>query len=392
MATVTHTICSEYDPADRERLERETGQLDEGSDPWHTESSFSAQRRVRMAPSFVPAMIQFDEWGQSSQPSSLFTASRSERSRARSAETAQWYRSLARNHASPIHNIHQDHPQRPSSAPAPEEAPKRTKPPPRETINKNNWFISRVLRSEPSTTSSSPAPTLADILARDPPPLLSQERYKPPVWLHIGPTNKGFSMLQRSGWNEGEGLGAHAARFLGARSGALETDKEEAGETSSRLPTRNMVSSAKGKEAEAAMVHQRVAADVIDLTQSDSESDEEVDEGFEALHATPSHPQMSAYLPDEISASHQQKSLLTPIPTVLKADRLGIGLKAKTEGPYKRSKKRVTHNATALAAHIRSAEEMRKKRAEAGRGRRGFAKLHKREEERRKWMLAYLNE
>jgi len=80
------------------------------------------------------------------------------------------------------------------------------------------------------------------------------------------------------------------------------------------------------------------------------------------------------------------------LPTVLKADRLGIGLKAKTEGPYRQSKKRVTHNAAALAAHIRTAEEMRRKKAEVGRGKRGYAKMHRREEDRRKLMLAYLNE
>ena len=52
--------------------------------------------------------------------------------------------------------------------------------------------------SEPSTKPSSPAPSLADLLARDPPPLPSEGRYTPAVWLHIGPSNRGFGMLQRS--------------------------------------------------------------------------------------------------------------------------------------------------------------------------------------------------
>jgi len=95
---------------------------------------------------------------------------------------------------------------------------------------------------------------------------------------------------------------------------------------------------------------------------------------------------------DQASASHAQRTLLTPLPTVLKADRLGIGLKAKTEGPYKQSKKRVTHGVAALAAHIRSAQGMRKKKAAFGKGRRGFAKAHRREEDKRKATLAYLNE
>lgn len=399
MATVTHIIRSEYDPADRERLERETGQLDEDADPWQTESSFAAQHRLRVVPTFVPATIQYDEWGEPSQSALLSTARQSKTDSA-SAETAQWYKSLARTHAPPIRNDTLQCPvQRSSSAPAPEDPPKHTKPQPREAINKNNWFISRALRSEPSTPPSCPAASVADILARDPPPLPSEQRYKPPVWLHIGPSNKGFSMLQRSGWNEGEGLGAHAARFPDARSRAvLETETQtEAGETSSRLTSRYRTSTAKGKEPEGAVAYQRVTAaapgDVIDLTQSDSEPDEEVDPSFEAFQATPSHPDMPSQLPNDTSASsHEQKSLLTPIPTVLKADRLGIGLKAKTEGPYRQSKKRVTHNALALIKHIRASEEMQKKKAEMGRGRRGFAKLHKREEEKRKWMLAYLNE
>lgn len=402
MATVTHIIRSEYDSADRERLERETGQLDEDADPWQTESSFSAQRRLRVVPTFVPATIQHDEWGEPSPSTLLSTARRSEMDSA-STETAQWYKSLARTHApNPIRNDALQAPaQRSSSAPAPEDSPKHTKSQHnREAINKNNWFIRRALRSEPSTPPSSPAASLADILARDPPPLPSEQRYKPPVWLHIGPSNKGFAILQRSGWNEGEGLGAHTARFSDAHStgAVLETETQtEVGEASSRLTTRHGTSSAKGKEREGAMLYQRVtaaAADVIDLTtQSDSEPDEDVDGGIEAFEAAPSHPDMPTQLLHDTSApSHEQKSLLTPIPTVLKADRLGIGLKAKTEGPYRQSKKRVTHNASALTRHIRASEEMRKKKAEMGRGRRGFAKSHKREEEKRKWMLAYLNE
>jgi len=82
--------------------------------------------------------------------------------------------------------------------------------------------------------------------------------------------------------------------------------------------------------------------------------------------------------------------LLTPIATVLKSDRLGIGLKAKTLGLYKTSQKRVTHNAAALAAHVKAAEETRRRMKEHGRGRRGYEKQRRMEEERRKAMLAFL--
>jgi len=135
------------------------------------------------------------------------------------------------------------------------------------------------------------------------------------------------------------------------------------------------------------------APEVVDLTLSDSDSDSDSgaseDVAFEECDVVQASVQTQPYTGD---ASHIQRSLLTPLPTVLKADRLGIGMKAKTEGPYKQSKKRVTHNAAALAAHIRSAEEMRRSKAAFGKGKRGFAKIHKKEEDRRKAMLAYLHE
>ena len=163
-------------------------------------------------------------------------------------------------------------------------------------------------------------------------------------------------MLQRSGWNEGEGLGAHVAR--------------------AEQPVVAHI-------VESGVSDVEMTPEVVDLTLEDSE------DALEDVDVVPPSVQTQA---TEASGSHMPRSLLAPLPTVLKADRLGIGLKAKTEGPYKRSKKRVTHSAAALAAHIRSAEELRRMKAELGKGKRGFAKVHKREEDRRKSMLAYLNE
>ena len=364
MATVTYIIRSHYDPADREKLERETGQrTNDQCDPWQTESSFSAQRRIRAAPTFVPATTPYDEWGFPSHTFSPTTAP--EKPDQLSTSTAEWYRSLTATSSS-----RQDPPARPSSPPSP--SSKHSRPPQkprRVSVTKNDWFISKALRSEPSTKPNSPAPSLADLLARDPPPLPSEGRYIPPVWLHIGPANRGFGMLQRSGWNEGEGLGAHVVRPWAPR------DIDE--RASSFVKVEEDVTDIQSTR------------EVIDLTLSDSEASEDAFEDYDVIQGS---VQTQAYT-GEASASHSmQRSLLTPLPTVLKADRLGIGLKAKTEGPYKRSKKRVTHNAAALAAHIRSAEEMRRNKVAVGRGRRGFAKIHKREEDRRKTMLAYLNE
>jgi len=84
--------------------------------------------------------------------------------------------------------------------------------------------------------------------------------------------------------------------------------------------------------------------------------------------------------------------LLTPLPTILKSDRLGIGLKAKTEGPYRSSVKRVTHNAAALAAHLNAADDMRRTQRELGKGHRAFARAERIERERRQNLMAYLSE
>ncbi|KIK91636.1 hypothetical protein PAXRUDRAFT_830662 [Paxillus rubicundulus Ve08.2h10] len=378
MALVAHTIRSYLDPPDHDKLEHETGQLNEDqSDPWQTESSFSAQRRTHGAPSFVPATLSYDEWGFPLQ-STFLSSNTSKNPDKLSSSNAEWYRSLTVAASS---HLNSKPPPRPSSAPNAPSAIEPSPQPRREIVTKNNWFITKALRSEPSTKSSSPAPSLADLLARDPPPLPSEMQYTPPVWLHIGPSNKGFSMLQRSGWNEGEGLGAHVLR-------PLPDTMEDCLKSSVRQSVRlTNISSAKVEEMESGT--QKIP-EVIDLTQSDFE--DEPEDGFEALrNAVPQRP-LSTQTSGASAAPHMQKTLLAPLPIVLKADRLGIGLKVKTEGPHKRSKKRVTHNAAALAAHTRAAEEMRRKKVEVGRGERGFAKIRKGEEDRRKLMLAYLNE
>ncbi|KAH7928427.1 hypothetical protein BV22DRAFT_1030728 [Leucogyrophana mollusca] len=374
MATVTHYIRSHYDPKDRERLERETGQIpDEESDPWQTESSLSSHRRLVPPPAFVPATLPYDEWGRGTTPETR----RSIPQNPPEADLAAWYRSLtAASERSPQNDSNP--PQRPSSAPA-------TGPKPRaEATTKNNWFIKRVLQSEPSTAPSTPPPSLADILARDPPPLPSEPQYVPPVWLAIGPSNRGFGMLQRSGWNEGEGLGAHIHR---SRDYQLGVEIEETKPRIKPTRTQSTLTAAMSDGNVDSDVEELRKVDIIDLTLSDSDGDSD-DDAFPQVSPPPAQGSING----PSREPHAQKSLLTPLPTVLKSDRLGIGLKAKTEGPYKASKKRVTHNAAALAAHIKSAEEMRRKKAEVGRGRRGFAKARKREEESRKQMLAYLNE
>lgn len=185
-------------------------------------------------------------------------------------------------------------------------------------------------------------------------------------------------MLQQSGWSEGEALGAGAAR---------RTRLQKARE---KKPVRTVLDdpqhSVKTEEREVALdgsddIREVRKVEVVDLTLSDSDDDD-----LEVLAGTgtTSPPAPSA-------ASHNPTALLTPIATVLKSDRLGVGLKAKTVGPFKESKKRVTHNQAALAAHVRANEDMRMRKALLGRGANSFARIAKAEAENRKRLLASLN-
>ena len=94
---------------------------------------------------------------------------------------------------------------------------------------------------------------------------------------------------------------------------------------------------------------------------------------------------------DDMNMGHDGRALITPLPTVLKSDRLGIGLKAKTIGPYRESVKKVTHSQAALMAHIKANEELKRMKKIHGKGRRGYERMRKREEEKRKSVLSYLN-
>ena len=129
--------------------------------------------------------------------------------------------------------------------------------------------------------------------------------------------------------------------------------------------------------------------EVVDLTVSDSDGDEGEGEGEDGAGVDAGSPH--AREPPATAPSHNPTALLTPLATVLKSDRLGIGLKARTVGSYKESKKRVTHNQAALAAHARTTEEMRLRKAVLGRGTRSFARAAKADAEARRQLLASLN-
>jgi hypothetical protein len=199
-------------------------------------------------------------------------------------------------------------------------------------------------------------------------------------------------MLQRSGWNEGEPLGPNVPRRKPVKDilpddEIISTKSQDKGKGHLRFTSSSIPQYIKMENHDE--IYELRNTDIIDLTLSDSDSDSDdsnVKDEDERLRDQDRFTDVDIDIP----TTHGGIALLTPIATVLKSDRLGIGLKAKTAGPYKASRKRVTHNAAALAAHIRAAEENRRRMKEHGRGRRGHEKQRRIEEERRKAMLAFL--
>ena len=461
MATVTHYIRPEYDAeADKERLLQETGQVvDDVLDPWQTESSsagFDTSRRLANAPKFVPALLSYDEWGNVSNPPYAESASPVR------DDVASWYRSLSRQGPNPTRPQRQsasrgsaNRQRTPEANPEPSSSsPSITAPaPPNSSIHATDspvssarvesrkrhrgsydWFISRaIFQSQSVSAPPSPRPssTLADMLSRYGP---STEPIRPPVFLHLGPSNKGWVMLQNQGWSEGEGLGAGSrGNDTRVKRETLQTESERgkkrmrfdsqsppAPTPTPMLPTSTSISheqATKGEEEEEILIddddddpiieiRKKAHVPMIDLTQSDTESDDEGEDGEDEDEDEnddneadddlnpPAAPTSSTTHTETVSGDPRaiQTALLTPLPTVLKSDRLGIGLKAKTEGPYHSSVKRVTHNAAALAAHVKAAEDRRRTQRLLGKGHRAFARADQLERERRQNMMAYLSE
>ncbi|KAF7346421.1 hypothetical protein MSAN_01870000 [Mycena sanguinolenta] len=369
MATTSYTIYSHYDPAQREQLERETGQRPtEGQEIdsatlWETEAQIAFPRRQLPPPRFVPAVgdlaVSLPHSKSRQQPDS---------------DVAEWYRSLTET-AQSSRSVSTS-----TSGSAP--APPQPVPRPAERRSKNNWFIMNAITSEPAPSAGTPS-TLADILAREPPPLPHEMKYKPPVFLALGPANKGFTMLQNSGWSEGEPLGPDFARRPPARD----------------IAPQDMIATLGGKPVETKLKVEVLdepignekgtvgPAEIIDLTMSDSESEESESEQQDGEWDIDN----TLVSIDAQAEGSARKALITPISTVLKSDRLGIGLKAKTIGPYKASQKRITHGAAALARHVKAAEALRSQKKLTGRGHRGFARQRKAEEAHRRDLLAYMN-
>ena len=387
MATVSHTIYSYYNPENREEVATRTTQaadetVDDSDAAWQTETSFPTRRLLKSAPRFVPATRNLHDW-----------KARNNRTGANNPlllenDTSSWYRSLTKNASTSTRGVPTQFAMPGTNVGTSSIGEDLPRSPPRriyERRNKNNWFILRAIQSDPSSPPSTPSPahTLADILARDPPSLPTQQKYSPPVWLALGPSNKGWAMLQNGGWREGEGLGPTVHR-----SASDEDIFTKSGHSpNTRIGSQAIIKREKQEVKWEDGMQEAPDVDVIDLTLSDAEGVELKDEVFDSVQEI-----VDAGAKPITRSLSSQTALLTPIPIVLKSDRLGIGLKAKTVGPYRASLKRVTHNAAAMASHILAAEQARINKTEFGRGRRGLARQKKKEQENRQKMLAYLNE
>ena len=219
-------------------------------------------------------------------------------------------------------------------------------------------------------------------------------------------------MLQNQGWSEGEALGAGRTGLSSndtRAKDALQTKKKRTtldylSPSAPMLPTSSSQERVTKEEEEIIIddddddpiveVRKKAPVPVIDLTLSDTEDEREDDNEDDNEDEDDSLGLAPATHTDAASSSDHdpraaQTALLTPLPTILKSDRLGIGLKAKTEGPYRASVKRrdAARNANAAAA----AEDMRR-RVLLGKGHRAFARAERLERERRQNMMAYLSE
>ncbi|KIO29380.1 hypothetical protein M407DRAFT_169566 [Tulasnella calospora MUT 4182] len=220
--------------------------------------------------------------------------------------------------------------------------------------------LSRRLEADESTSlpKASSSSSIPAMLMRAPPPLPSEAPFIPPTYTVLGPANKGYSMLERHGWREGQTLGpGNQSHGNGNRAGIGFVAKHEDKE---------------GDESKRAMKDGDIAAasvvDFVDLTLEDgSESDGE----------TPK--------PRPVQNPPGGRALLTPLPTVLRADNAGIGSKRGT-------KRVITQSAHALELLERRKKRNRKSDSIVRVGAKALINKAKKEQQERSALIAYLRE
>lgn len=352
MSLVCHRIVSNYTPEGEDTIVDESAQ----NDVWESVHAFGNIRRLhsKPAPAFIPATSKYDEFGipKTEDESKVSRVSQTRQ------DVASWYRNMTAKRDTDVEMGTEISGATTTSTTTSTQDTSQIKTFQHHISSRIDWFS-----SAPSSRAVNSRPhTLADLLSRNPPPLPSEPAFTPPVFLTLGPSNKGFTMLQKKGWREGEGLGRVPRVGLGMK------------------------------------VDQKLKLEVIDLTQCDdaeiqrtivdlTELVSEVEDEEEGLLMDQEREE-AAYIraQDEYeSPTHGGTALITPLGTVLKADRLGIGLKAR-----RTKKKAITHSPAEIAAFIQTKKRLEKQRW--GQGSKGLARKSREEEKRRVQMLKYLNE
>ncbi|KAF8606817.1 hypothetical protein BDV93DRAFT_520439 [Ceratobasidium sp. AG-I] len=262
MATQAYIIVSHDTTLDKEpagTVEAEAILSADVDALWESEagpSNISLARRI--PPRFVPASSTYSTIQQQLSTSTSLAANHE------SGDIGSWYAGLSRVQQASEQARH---------PPIPASKPKKKQPP-----SKNDWFIRRALSNVSADTQPVPKSSLADMLEQSPPSL--EDPLRPPIFLHLGPSNRGWGMLQRHGWEEGQPLG------LGNLPNAPSPHDQPAVQTSS---------------------------------QSDISAE-----------STPAN--------DDNLAASSRTALVTPLRTTLKVDKRGIAPRSKTT-----SKPAVTH-------------------------------------------------
>ena len=235
-------------------------------------------------------------------------------------------------------------------------------------------------------------------------------------------------MLQKSGWNEGEALGPYAARMKTKEAGAdvesiLGEAKAEKGKGKQREVKVEYVEvpATRKRVREDEEVTEVRKVETIDLTlDSDEESEGDSDETEEEprIDGTPPPGVVKVEEVEDIDAlntnhdGHGGTALLTPISTILKSDKLGIGHKPKltssasSKGAYRvpvlkdtrRNQVQVgtsrgfrVTSTQGVLDELRRREREERERREFGKGKRGKERKRRKEEQERKGLLAYMN-
>ena len=376
MALNAFTIYSHPEPIKESKISDLSPELDEGA------QGPSSKPLVRIPNNFVSAKGDYDEFGRltGTPEVAIDVNAKDMGSRARIGD---WYSSLQRTQT----------PATLTSAPrsqSPHTSHSRSTAPTASTshaAHTTNWFKPLV----PDLQNTPTADSLAEMLKRDPPD--SQNPLIPPVHYALGPQNRGYEMLTKGGWEEGQPLGPTSKRTQRPSSEATSSSymkKEKWATLTGDMPKLVLRDEHDGST---------LLVDITNAEEDDEEesetSDEEENNGLFSAD-DPTQEETGMIVDARQDGRSQDKAILTPIPVVLKNDRTGLGLTKK--------KRLVTHSSLALRHHIQQGKlERRNHATEArqmerdymrgmyGRGKRAYARKAAAEQEKRKRIRELMN-